>query len=58
VDIVNQEKFVYGASSRPDGYYAVVKSKSNDEKVFEQKCDNLAHAEQRALREYHRLSDK
>jgi hypothetical protein len=55
---VNHEKFVYGSSSRPDGYYAVVKNKSNDEIVFEQKCDNLAHAEKLALREYHRLSDK
>lgn len=55
---VNHEKFVYGASSRPDGYYAVAKNKYNDVKVFEQKCDNLAHAEQLAVREYHRLSEK
>lgn len=55
---MESRKYVYKAEHRPDGFYAVVKEESTDEKVFEQKCISLEEAVQMALREFHRIIDK
>jgi hypothetical protein len=52
-----KKSYVFGVSSRPDGFYAVIKDKSRDERIFERKCDNRAEAEQLAICELQRLKN-